>query len=453
MKEDYDVIVVGAGFGGPVAAKKCADAGLKTLIVERADVPGGKVISGLGIPIIGFLFGPKFIRQGNPPLERPVSSVVNRFIKNGEIYATDNSLRVPKPFVVGYGAYCRPFCTWLADRAVESGAELRTSTTAVDVIKEGDHIKGIVTDKGEDIRSKLVIDAGGTQNTLSMKAGLREKVIPEAIELFILWDFEMAKKDIDDTFGNSIEFFWSMPEEGTAAPLGYGSTFYFFPYRNSIHPGLGQFLITEGTVPNVAKLLPEYFDAFTKNVTRWKEDIAPKVNLRAVLWDICPIYAGLFPNMREMPIYGNGILFIGDAGGVESTAWGDGVPNAWFSADIAADVAIEAIGASDTSKSFLWKYADRIRSQPFIKFGWSDTRRWDLRRVLESGDEAELRKRIHDYWGIGAFKYKYMGAPFLKASVNSIRKKPSIAIEWMEMLNRYWNNIEKQRFDKLSTDT
>jgi flavin-dependent dehydrogenase len=51
VADNYDVLVVGAGFGGPVAAKRCADAGLKTLMVERAGVPGEKVVSGLVIPI------------------------------------------------------------------------------------------------------------------------------------------------------------------------------------------------------------------------------------------------------------------------------------------------------------------------------------------------------------------------------------------------------------------
>ena len=54
--QEYDVVVVGAGFAGPVAAKKCAEAGLKTLMLERSENPGEKVISGLTIPIYGFEF-------------------------------------------------------------------------------------------------------------------------------------------------------------------------------------------------------------------------------------------------------------------------------------------------------------------------------------------------------------------------------------------------------------
>lgn len=38
--EMFDVVVVGAGFGGSVAARRCAEAGLKTLLLESAEVPG-----------------------------------------------------------------------------------------------------------------------------------------------------------------------------------------------------------------------------------------------------------------------------------------------------------------------------------------------------------------------------------------------------------------------------
>lgn len=452
MAEQYDVIVVGAGFGGPVAAKKCADSGLHTIMLERAKIPGEKVVSGLVIPVYGFLFGPAFIREGNPPIERPIRSVMNRFVKNGEVYASDHSLRLPAPFTVGYSTYCKPFCTWLADRAVDSGVELRTATTAVDVIKENGSVQGVITDKGEELRSKIVIDAGGTQNNLSLKAGIRQKFVPEAIELYMIWDFEMAKKDVDSVFGNSMEFFHAMPEEKIGAPLGYGSTLYFFTYRDSIHPGLGQFLVTEGKISNVAKLLREYFDNFTTKVRRWKEDIAPKVKLRAITWDVCPIYAGLIREMREMPYFGDGMLIIGDAAGFESAAFGDGVPSAWFSAEIAAGVALEAITAGDTSKSFLKRYEDRVKVDSFIMHTITDTRRWDMREILKNKSENELKKRIRDHWGIGAFRYKYMGGPCLKAAGRSIKNAPGIIVKWQEMFRRYYRNWENNSFDSLSTD-
>ena len=452
VADNYDVLVVGAGFGGPVAAKRCADAGLKTLMVERAGVPGEKVVSGLVIPIYGFLFGPDFIRDGNPPIERPICSVVNRIVKGGQIFDTDRSLKVPKPVALGYATYCKPFCTWLADRAVDSGVELRTATTAVDVITEDGRVSGIVTDSGERIRSTIVIDSGGTQNQLSIKAGLRKKFIPEAIELYMLWDFEMAKEDVDSVFGNSMEFFHAMPEENIGAPLGYGSTLYFFTYRNSIHPGLGQFLVTRGEIPNVARLLREYFDNFTDKVERWKREIAPRVKLRSVLWDVCPIYAGLLEETREMPIYGDGLLIIGDAAGFEASAFGDGVPNAWFSAEIAADVAIEAVRRGDISSSVLAAYEERIKAHPFIIHTITDFRRWDMRRLLLTRDEAEFKSKVRDHWGIGAFRYSNMGGPCMKAARDMIKQNPTVIRSWVNMFRRYFKNWENESFDRLSTD-
>ncbi len=43
----YDVIVVGGGPGGSVAAKKCAQGGLRTLLLERKKLPRDKVCSGM----------------------------------------------------------------------------------------------------------------------------------------------------------------------------------------------------------------------------------------------------------------------------------------------------------------------------------------------------------------------------------------------------------------------
>lgn len=163
----------------------------------------------------------------------------------------------------------------------------------------------------------------------------------------------MAKRDVDEVFGSSMEFFHAFPEEKIGAPLGYGSTLYIFTYRDSIHPGLGQFPVTEGKTPTLAKLIPEYFKNFTTRVTRWKRDIAPKARLRGVMFDVCPIYAGLLPRTRQMGVYGGGMIIMGDAAGYKASAFGDGVPNAWFSGDIAADVAIEAVTSGNASASFL----------------------------------------------------------------------------------------------------
>ena len=46
---NYDVIIVGAGPGGSMAAKYSADNGLKTIFFERGRKPGEKNSSGCGL--------------------------------------------------------------------------------------------------------------------------------------------------------------------------------------------------------------------------------------------------------------------------------------------------------------------------------------------------------------------------------------------------------------------
>ena len=446
IEQEYDVIVIGAGFGGPVAAKKCAAAGLKTLILERSEHPGDKVISGLTIPIYGFLFGPAFIRDGNPPIERPVDGIRNYVIydiKTGDIDIVE--MRIPKPvspvFAFGYNAYCKPFCAWEAEKAVEAGAELRTSTTVVDVIKEDGYIKGVVTDKGEKISSKIVINCEGSQGILAIKAGVREKYPPEAISLADTYDYECPKEIIDRVFGHTLRFCWGFDEQKIAPPLGHGNGLMSWPYKNSIHWMQDECLsLDNGQVPNLRKLFDEYHENITTQLPWWRDEIAPNVKLRARMWEGFGIYVGLDDRLRNMPNYTDGMILAGDTAGLESTGLCDGVPAAWFSADIAADVAIEALKANDCSAKFLDRYNKRIKAHPIIQWTITCKGRWDLRKAQVSHDRKELKSRIN--YQFGPALLTHAGTPLIQSVLQWSKKDPAIAIKWVKMFLRYYYNWE-----------
>lgn len=452
MNEKYDVVVIGAGFGGPIAAKKCADAGLKTLMIERSQNVGDKVISGLTIPFYGFLFGPEFIRDGNPPFERPADGIINYIIKDiekGEI-DIDDSLKVPKPFspiiAFGYNTYCKPFCEWEAKKAIEAGAELRTSTTVVDVIKEDGYVKGIITDKGEKIRSKIVIDAEGSQGLLAIKAGVREKYPSEAISLADTYDYEMSKEDIDKIFGYSVKMCWGWDEQKISPPLGYGNGLMVWPYRESLHFMQDQCLRTDQkSVPNLKKLFDEYHVNITSTLPWWKNKVAPRAKLRARMWEGFEIYVGLNKKLRNMHNHINGMILIGDAAGLESTELCDGVPAAWFSAEIAADVAINAIKVNNFSKSFLKKYDERIKAHSIIQWSISSTNRYNLRIAQEHHSMRKLKKFIYNGWGLGSLTH--FTTPLIKTILLYLRKDPKIISKWIKMYFRYFQNWLHESYD------
>ncbi len=444
-EEMVDVIVIGGGFGGAAAAWKCACAGLKTVIFERGESVGDKIISGLTIPFHGFLFGPAFIRDGNPPVERPVDGIVNYIITDidaGEIHI-DDTLKVPKPFspvfTVGYNAYCKEFCRWEMQQAVKAGAELRTATTIVELIQENDHVKGIRTETGEVVRARIVIDAEGSHGLLAIQAGIREKYPPDTISLADVYVYDMAKTDIDRIFGFSLRFCWGWDEQKIAPPLGHGNGLMVWPYRDSLHMMQDQCLRRDdGPVYNLAADLQKYHENITAKLPWWKEEIAPLTTLRARMWDGFEIFVGLNERLREMPNYAAGILLIGDAAGLENTELCDGVPAAWFSAEIAADVAIEAIGRNDTSATFLKRYDDRIRSHPIIQWALRSTNRYNLRHAQARHDERQLRQYIHDGWGLGFCRYG--STALMQIVLLFLRKDPSVIGKWIRMYMRYYRN-------------
>ena len=448
----YDVIVIGAGFAGPVAAKKCAEAGLKTLMIERSENVGEKVISGLTIPIYGFLFGPDFIRDGNPPIERPVDGIINYIIKDiekGDI-EIDDTLKIPRPFApivaFGYNAYCRPFCEWEARKAMEAGAELRTSTVVTDVIIENGSVRGVITDSGEKIRSRIVIDAEGSQGLVAVSAGVRKKYPPEVISLADIYDYEMPKERVDDTFGFSVRFCWGWDEQRIAPPLGHGNGLMVWPYRKSLHFMQDQCLrLDSSRVVLLKKFFDEYHSNITSKLPWWKHDVAPHCRLRARMWEGFEIYVGLNEDLRSMPNHTDGMILVGDSAGLESTELCDGVPAAWFSADIAADVAIEALRANDTSRFFLSRYDERIKAHPILMWSISGTNRFNLRHAQREHSLGKLREYVHGGWGLGVLTHAT--TPLMKMILLHIIRNPLILIRWRKMFFRYYYNWHHERFD------
>jgi hypothetical protein len=156
------------------------------------------------------------------------------------------------------------------------------------------------------------------------------------------------------------------------------------------------------------------------------------------------IFVGIDERLRNMPNHTDGMLLAGDAAGLESTGLCDGVPCAWFSADMAADVAMEAIAAGDTSAAFLRRYDDRIRAHPIIQWAITCVGRWNLRRAQESHARKDLRSRVHYQFGFGILTHA--GTPLIKCALRSVREDPSVVAKWVRMFLRYYYNWEHERF-------
>jgi electron transfer flavoprotein-quinone oxidoreductase len=178
-KEQYDLIVVGAGPGGASCAKIGADLGLDVLLVERAEVPGQKNMSGsvfwraeTEAIFPGFL-DTDFNKNTSSFAGIAIKWALDNDEKEYGIAASVGSEVMDLQIIVDRSVAD----AWCAEQAVKAGADPLYSTRVDDVIWERTpnqmpRVIGIITDKGEKIYGKAVADCSGLHSNLARKTGL-----------------------------------------------------------------------------------------------------------------------------------------------------------------------------------------------------------------------------------------------------------------------------------------
>jgi flavin-dependent dehydrogenase len=152
----YDVIVVGGGPGGSVAAKRCAQSGLKTLILERKKLPRDKVCSGM-------VMGPwanDIIQQefGSIPLE----ILVDPYQLSGHMMHVPGTQ--PQPILCKTPlAWRKDLDFWMIQMAQEDGVEIWEGAKVIGVNqKAGACTVTIMQGKTpQELKSRFVIGADG----------------------------------------------------------------------------------------------------------------------------------------------------------------------------------------------------------------------------------------------------------------------------------------------------
>jgi hypothetical protein len=173
---EHDVIVVGGGTSGVAAAIASARAGANTLLIERIGALGGQMnISGPPGFAYAWLFNPRWEQVIAGFMEETHS----RLLKEG------HALPHLKPdFRAGYSfSYVDP--DWwgllMFQMMTESGVNLLLHSLAVDVLKEGNTVKGVIvenTSGRQVVLGKVVIDCTG-EGDISVRAGAPYETLPK----------------------------------------------------------------------------------------------------------------------------------------------------------------------------------------------------------------------------------------------------------------------------------
>jgi geranylgeranyl reductase family protein len=341
---EANVVVVGAGPAGSTTAAYLADMGLEVALLEKAEFPREKVC-------------------GDGLTPRAVKQLVKLGIDTTG-WARSKGLRV-------YGGRVEPFeLNWpqlqefppfglvkkrsefdqlLAERATRAGARLFQRTQASDpVLDSAGRIKGVRTSDGREFRAPIVVAADGNSSRLATAMGIHKRN-DRPMGVAVRGYFTSPRSD-DDYLESWLQL---RDAKGNLLP-GYGWVF-----------GMG-----DGTC-NVGLGMLNSSKAFQRTNYRellrtWLASTDPEWGFTEAnqLGEIGS--AALPMSFNRQPAYANGLLLVGDAGGMVSPFNGEGIGYAMeagaMAAEAIADASFRGVGTASGQRA-LRGYASRLKAE------------------------------------------------------------------------------------------
>ena len=292
--EEFDVVVVGAGPAGSVAARAAAEGGATVLLLDHRPELGQPVQCGEFVPAateLADLFGcPELIADA---FDIPAGTVLRETRWMTCVSPYGHRFRFP---LSGYTVSRRAFDKALAYRAEGAGAELRHPVGVVDVRDDEVGLAG-----GGRVRAGAIVAADGPLSTVGRSLGFAP----------VRTMFRMITATADGPLTDEIDLHF-----GHAAPGGYA---WRFPRASDANVGLGVTRLPAGR--SLDGLLHDFLAAQglgpARDPTRWWVPIGPPPS----------------------SLVRGHALFAGDAANLVMATNGGGIPTAMLSGWLAGTAA------------------------------------------------------------------------------------------------------------------
>ncbi|MFA5212055.1 MAG: NAD(P)/FAD-dependent oxidoreductase [Methanoregula sp.] len=360
MKNKYDVLVIGGGPAGALAARTAVEKGLSALLVEKRPAIGAPVRCAEGL-------GKEALAEFMEPDERWISAEMT----GAGIVAPDGfEMRLESAMAgskVGYILDRKVFDRDLVWQAADAGAEISVKTRASAPILEDGVVKGARLEycgQVSHVKADVVIAADGVESKFARWCGI-DTTVPMR-EIMSGMQYVMTDIDIDPHatifyLGNEIApegYLWVFPKGERAANVGIGIS---------------------GKKSGEGHRAKDYLNRFVKKTFPDGKTIECIVGGVSVCRPLeCTV--------------GDGLVLVGDAARVVDPLTGGGIYNSMFTGRLAANVAADCIAKGDLTKSALMAYDKSWRES---RMGKTIERNYLIKEYLIKLPDEKLNAIIH----------------------------------------------------------
>ncbi len=357
---ETDVLVVGAGPGGSMAAKFAAREGVNTLLIEKRQEIGSPVRCAEGI-------AKGWMEECAVPMDPSwiacVPEAARIFAPNGSfaLVAADRA-----GDEVGLTIERTLFDKALARHAAEAGARILLKTHARDVIASNGAVCGVTgKSMGEEIeiRAKVTIAADGFESQVGRWSGLETGVTPQ--DVISAFQYRLCNIECDSRY---LDFYF-----GSFAPGGYIWVFPKGPRIANVGIGIAASQLRE---PGQAKAC----------LDRWIAQQSGLSNGQAL--DM--VAGGVSTNKPLSKTASAGLMLVGDAARLINPLTGGGIVNACISGKLAGETAAAAIQCGNYGESFLQRYERAWRDRMEQRL----IRNWMAKEKLVTFDDDTFNRVI-----------------------------------------------------------